>query len=280
MKLINKYFVLEVKDEKVYYNLKEVSFDSYKELYDKLYIYIKRKNIDELHLEGDFEPLTNVEQIVILVLSNFYMNVYSDKYNKYLDISYSYNFPIYKQKWIIDKLLKIGKKALDTNMIVFADSIDYIVKDVSNNNEYNNFLKKYGYYINRGDRIFETKNCDLSYTLNYWNDYCNTKHNKRFSADAINVYEDIYSNLGFNSIKVIKDNVTVVTTAYFKDDINKIIYFLITGWNEDYKKYSPCIYLYSKGIEYCHNNGYKFSFCYGQQTYKNNLLKYFADNHE
>lgn len=280
MRIKNNNFEIKIENKIVYYNKNEVKYSSYKELYRILLEYIKKEKIAQIYLEGEYEPLTNIEQIILLVLSNYYANVYSNKYNKYLDISYSYNFPIYKQKWIINNLLNLEPKSLDTNMIVLADSVDYCEKDVSNIDAYNKFYKKYGHCIRRGDKYFETKDCDLSYAIDYWNEYCEKRHNKRFNSESIDIYNNIYSNRGFTSIKIICDNEIVVASVYFKDEINKVIYYLITGWNEKYKKYSPCIYLYSKAIQYCHNNNYKFSFCYGNQTYKSNLLKYFGGENE
>lgn len=274
----NNYFVLEIHNNKVIYNQNELKYNSYQNLYDILVKYLNRKKKDELKLDGEYEPLNNVEQLVILALSNFYSNLYSLKYDKKLDFSYSYNFPIFKQKWIIKEILEIGDEAFNSHMIVLADTDDYVVKNVSNKEEYNEFYKKYGYYIRRGDKFFKAKNCNLDYTLNYWNNYCLNKHKKYFNKEAIKVYSEIYSNLGFNSIKITFNNEIAATSVYFRDEKNKIIYYLITGWNEKYKKYSPCIYIYSKAIQYCHNNNYNFSFCYGLQNYKYQLLKYFKDN--
>lgn len=283
MKLTNEFLTIKIEQEKVFYNEHEIKYISYENLYEILLRHLKKeKHIQktQLYLEGEYEPLTNIEQITLLALSNYYINVYSNTYSKYLDISFSYNFQIHIQKWIIDKLLKLGQEPLKTNMIVLVDSLEYCERDVSNNEKYNKFYKKYGYYIRRGDRDFKTEKCGLSYAIDYWNDYCEKKHNKRFNADAVHVYNSIYSNPGFKSIKITCNNETVVTSVYFKDEINRIIYYLITGWNEKYKKYSPCIYLYSKAIQYCHNNNYNFSFCYGNQTYKKNLLKCFGDKNE
>lgn len=280
MKIINKYFTIKTLNNKVYYNKNEINYSSFKNLYDILLNLIRKEEIEKLYLYGEYEPLTNIEQIILLALSNNYANVYSKKYSKYLDISFSYNFSIHSQNWIIKDLLALGSKPLETNMIVLADSLEYLEKNVNYDDEYSNFYKKYGSYIKRGNKTFKIEKCDLSYAINYWNDYCKKRHNKDFNEMAIEVYNFVYSNSGFDSIKIVHNDETVVASVFFKDDVNKIIYFLITGWNDKYKKYSPCIYLYSKAIEYCHNNNYKFSFCYGKQSYKNSLLKYFGGKNE
>ncbi len=273
----NDYFKLEVKDKKVIYNLNEIKYDSYVELYDILLKFLQRKKISNVLLEGEFEPLNDIEQVVLMVLCNFYKSVYSLKYKKDLDISFSYNFPLCSQKWIIEEVLRIGKKAFDSNMIVLADTCDFIKQNINNENKYHNFYKKYGYYIRRGMRLFDIKNCNLDLAIDYWNDYCAKKHNKRFSHDAVEVYNDIYSNLGFNSIAFKKDNNIVLTGVYYIDEDDKTLYFLITGWNDKYNKYSPGIIYYSFVIDYCYKHNYKVSFCYGLQDYKLKLLKSFGE---
>ena len=81
----NNYFVLEIHNNKVIYNQNELKYNSYQNLYDILVKYLNRKKKDELKLDGEYEPLNNVEQLVILALSNFYSNLYSLKYDKQLD---------------------------------------------------------------------------------------------------------------------------------------------------------------------------------------------------
>ena len=254
----NDYFKLEIIDDKVIYNQNEIKYSSYQDLYGKMEKYLGIKKNSEIQLEGEYEPLNNVEQVVCLYLSNYHHNVYSIKYD----------------------VIRTGTKAFDTNMIVLADSVDYVVKDVSNNTDYENFYKKYGYCIRRGNKIFDIRNCNLEYTLEYWNNYCSIKHNKKFTKEAIDYYNYIYRHLGFNSIKLTVQDDTAASLVYFRDEDNRIIYCIIAGWNEKYRKYSPCIFMYSKIIEFCHNNNYKFSFCYGLQDYKGEMLKYFGDENE
>lgn len=277
MKIYNKYFKLETINNEVIYNQKKILYSSYYELYELLCKYIKRKKIDYVLFDGDYEPLSNIEQIVFMSLSNFYNAVFSTKYLKFLDITFSYNFQLSNQKWIIPQLFKMNDKAFNNNMITLADSNDYIVRTINKNDEYEKFYKKFGYYIRRGDNVFEIKNCNLDFSLKYWNNYCEKKHKKSFSEEAIDVYLNIYNNLGFNSIKILYNDNIVATSVYYRDENNRIIYFCITGWDEKFKKYSPGIYLYSKWIEFCHYNNYKFSFCYGKQKYKIDLLKFFGE---
>lgn len=280
MKIYNKYFKIEVINNELFYNFNKIEYNNYNDLYDKMYKFIERKKIDKLLLEGEYEPLNKLEQLVLLVLSNYYKNLYSIKYNKYLDITFSYNFPIIKQKWIINRILKINEKALNTNMVTLGDSLDYLEVDVSNKKSYESFYKRFGRLIRKGDNEFEVRRNDLADTLNNWNNYCEIKHNKRFSEDAIDVYKDIYSTFNFNSIKILYKGEEIVNTIYFKDNMNKVLYFCILSWNENNKNLSPGIYTYAKGIEYCHNNNYKFSFCYGLQEYKKNMLVDFGVKYE
>ena len=280
MKIYNKYFKLEIIDNEVFYNLKKVEYENYKDLYDKMLKYISRKQIDDLNLIGEFEPLNNVEQLILLVLSNYYRKVYSIDYKKDLDITFSYNFPIYYQKWIIDRILDIADIAFSSNMVALGDSVDYIEVDVSNKESYDLFYKKYGRLMRKGDNEFQVRMNDLKDTLDYWNDYCKDKHNKVFSDDALKVYKDIYSTFNFYSIKILYKNEIMVETVYFKDIVNKVLYFCILGWDSKYKNLSPGIYTYAKGIEYCHNNKYKFSFCYGLQDYKKEMLSFFGEEYE
>ncbi len=280
MKIYNKYFKLEVIDNIIFYNLKKIDYIDYRDLYDKMLKYISRKKTDDLNLIGEFESLNNIEQVILLVLSNFYRKVYSVNYKKDLDITFSYNFPINYQKWIINRILDIPDISFNNNMVALGDSVDYIEVDVSNEKSYELFYKKYGRLMRKGDKEFEVRINDLKDTLDYWNNYCKDKHNKVFSNDALCVYKDIYSTFNFYSIKLLYKNEIMVETVYFKDVINKTLYFCILGWDSKYKNLSPGIYTYAKGIEYCHNNNYKFSFCYGLQDYKKEMLSFFGEAYE
>ena len=275
MKIKSDNFVLEVIDKKVIYNLRNIEYSNYNDLYEILKKYIARKDITRLVLYDDKDKLNDIEQLVLLVLSNFYKSLYIDRLGIDQDITFSYNFPIYEEKWIIPRILEIADISFKSNMVALGDSKDFIVVDVSDNDSYKEFYRKNGRTIRFGDKNIRVRNSDLSFTLNYWNDYCFKKHNVRFSQDAINVYLDIYSTLGFNSINLYYGKEIIATTLYFKNEDNKRLYFCITGWDDKYKFLSPGIYLYSKGIEYCHNNGYNFSFCYGLQSYKSKLLEPF-----
>lgn len=280
MKIYNKYFKIEIINNELYYNLNRIEYENYNDLYNKMYKYISRKKIDNLLLDGEFEPLNNLEQLILLVLSNHYKEVYSTKYNKSLDITFSYNFPIIKQKWIINRILKISDKVFDSNMIALGDTADYLEVDVSDKKQYESFYKRFGRLIRKGDNEFEVRINDLKDTLNNWNKYCELKHNKKFSSEALDVYKDIYSTFNFYSIKILYNDEDIVNTIYFKDTKNKILYFCILSWNDKYKNLSPGIYTYAKGIEYCHMNNYKISFCYGLQEYKKNILLDFGVNYE
>ena len=280
MKVYNKYFKIEIINNELYYNLNKIEYDNFSDLYNIMYKFISRKKIDKLFLDGEYEPLNSLEQLILLVLSNYYKDVYSTKYNKYLDITFSYNFPINKQKWIIKRILKIYNKAFNTNMIALGDSIDYLEVDVSNKEQYESFYKRFGRLIRKGDNEFEVRINDLKDTLNNWNSYCEIKHNKKFSNESLDVYKDIYSTFNFYSIKILYKDEEIVNTIYFKDTVNKVLYFCILSWNEKYKNLSPGIYTYAKGIEYCHKNNYKFSFCYGLQGYKKNMLIDFGVEYE
>lgn len=277
MTIKNNYFIVEIKNKDVFYNLNKIEYNNYIDLYNILKKYISRKPYDELILFDCNEKLNDIEQLILLVLANFYRNVYLDNNKKHQDITFSYNFPIIDQPWIIPRLLELGSIVFESNMIALGDSNEFIEVDVSDDDSYHHFYKKYGCYIRKGDNIFDIRNCNLDVSLNYWNDYCMKKHNVKFSDSALKVYEDIYSTVGFNSIKIMLNNENILHTVYFKDEKNKKLYFCILGWNESYKKYSPGIYIYSKAIEYCYKNNYKFSFCYGLQQYKINLLKFFKE---
>lgn len=277
MRIKNKYFLIEIKNKDVYYNLNKIIYNDYIELYEILKKYISRKKKDNLIADNIGDKLNDIEQIVLLVLSNFYKSIYISDLEKLQDITFSYNFPINDQLWIIPRILKIGKNVFNSNLVALGDSNEYIEVDVNDDKSYAKFYKKYGSYIRKGDKLFNARNCNLDYSLDYWNDYCKKKHHINFKKSTLKVYEDIYSTIGFNSINIIFNNEIILSTVYFKNEKNRTLYFCIMGWNDLYKKYSPGIYLYSKAIEYCHNNNFKFSFCYGLQQYKINLLKYFKE---
>jgi len=280
MKIYNSNFKIEIVNNDVFYNLRKIEYKDYNDLYFIMLKFLSRKKVDDLFLEGEYEPLNNIEQLILLVLSNYYRSVYSVKYNKCLDITFSYNFPIIDQKWIVNRLLKNLPKVLNTNMIALGDSKEFIQVDVSDAAAYEKFYKKYGRLMRKGDLEFEVRISDLTDTLNYWNNYCKEKHNKQFSDEAIEVYKDIYSTFNFYSIKILYKEEIIVSTVYFKDIVNKKLYFCILGWNFQYKNLSPGVYTYAKGIEYAHNNDYSFSFCYGLQEYKKKMLEFFGGNYE
>ena len=281
MKIKSDNFVLEVIDNKVIYNLREISYDNYNDLYETMKKFIGRKKLSKLVFYKESEELNNLEQLMLLVLSNYYKSLYIDRLEIDQDITFSYNFPIYEEKWIIPRILELGDLAFNTHMVALGDSKDFLVIDVTSDEAYKVFNQKYGRTLRFGDKNIKIRNSDLSFTLNYWNDYCEKKHNVRFSEDAIKVYLDIYSTLGFNSVNLYYGKDLIATTLYFKNEENKRLYFCITGWDDNYKFLSPGIYIYSKGIEYCHKNDYKFSFCYGLQSYKFKLLESFiGDKYE
>lgn len=276
MIIYNEYFKINILSEKLFYNFKEVEYKDYNELYNTLLKYINRKKISDLYLDGEYDTLNDIGQVVLLVLANKYNKIFSLKYKKYLDITFSFNFNIFNQKWIIERILKIGNKAFASNMISLGDSLDYLETNVSSEVQYKEFYNKYGWIIRKGDSKTNIRTEDLSFVLKYWNNYCQKKHNKKFSNEALEVYEDIYSTLGFNSIKLIYNDEIIACSVIFTDIKNKIVYFCILGWDEKYKSLSPGIYLYCKGIEFCNKMNYKFSFCYGLQDYKLKLLKFFG----
>lgn len=238
---------------------------------------LKNHDLSRLVLE-DYSKLGYNEQLLLLAIATIKKGLWSLKTNEYLDITFSYNFPIYLEAWIIPVLLDNFNNVSKENMITLAKFSELIIVDVSKYNQYVAFRKKYAYCVRRGDAYFKMVEGKLDKALTYWNDYCEKTHNKSFSTEALEVYHTVYSAPGFNVINIKDlDEHDVVYGVYFLDNINKILFFCIMGWDNKFAKFSPGTYLYSKMIEFCYNNNYRFSFCYGNQLYKQQILEPFKE---
>lgn len=236
---------------------------------------IKVFNIDKVNTNFSYN-----EVILMLGIAHNVETLHCVDDNDNYEITFSYHFPLFFEKQFIEILINNFDLILHGNVINLATKGEFVRVDLSNGNEYKSFYDKHGYWIRHNDKILEIKNNNmkLNETIDNWNLYCKKKFNKNFSAESIDVYKRIYSLLGFHVLEQIYQDKTVAQGVIYISEQTKTLYYCIFWWDDRFKSLSPGNYNYAKLIEFCYKNNLAFSFCYGFQKYKFELIKFFKNS--
>lgn len=219
---------------------------------------------------------TKAETLVLLAIGINHYHVYCYREKKNYEITFSYNFPIILEPELIDAFLTNIDEIVDAQLIALGENGDFLCVDVSDKEKFSAFKKRVDYIVRRNDKIFDISyEYSLESVLNRWQKYCKRKFDVLYSKAVLETYKKIYSQTGFSTITYLCNNDIVAQGVIFASERSKTTYYCIFAWEESYKSKSPGIYAYCKTIYKCFKEGYKFSFCYGSQTYKYNLIREF-----
>lgn len=232
-------------------------------------------NIDKVNFNLSYN-----EVVLMLGIAYNVETLHSVDDNDNYEITFSYHFPLFFEKKFIEILIENFDLIVYGNVVNLATKGEFVRANLSNGNEYKSFYDNHGYWMRHNDKLIEIKNSNLKLneTIDNWNLYCKKKFNKEFSTKSIEVYKKIYSLLGFYVLEHICQNNIVAQGVIYISEQTKTLYYCIFWWDNKFKSLSPGKYNYAKLIEYCHNNNLAFSFCYGFQKYKFELIKFFKNS--
>lgn len=251
---------------------------------DKFSIVKKIKSITEgiecLDVDNINDKLSTYDTILLLAISYNIQTLRDIQTQELYEITFSYHFPLYFEKQFIKILLQNLEIIQNADVVNLATKGEFVRINVSSKQDYKEFYQKHGYWIRHNDKIIDINidNNKLNETLINWNLYCKSKFHKEFSQDAINSYKYIYSLPGFYVIEHNYHNKIIAQGVIYKSEQTNTLYYCIFWWNDYYKSLSPGKYNYEKVIQYCHQSNLTFSFCYGFQRYKFELIKFFKQS--
>lgn len=226
----------------------------------------------------DVKPIkfTKADTLLLLAIGINHYYVYCKQEKKKYEITFSYNFPIALEVELLDVFLENIDEITSAQLIALGEEGDFIRININNDRNFKQFKNRVDYIVRRNDRIFDVSyNYDLESVLNRWQQYCMRKFNKAYSQEVINAYKRIYNQPGFYTVTYLYEKEVVAQGVIFISDSSNTIYYCIFAWEEKFKSKSPGIYAYCKTIYKCFEKGYMFSFCYGAQKYKYDLLREF-----
>ena len=202
--------------------------------------------------------------------------VFCEQDGKKYEITFSYNFPIVFESELIRRNINNIELFADANLISLAECGDFLRTEVHDELKYNSFLNRNQRLIRKNDReIIIQYDRPLKDVLLSWQQYCFTKFDTIYNDQVIQAYLKVYSEQGFQTRTFVLDRNIIAQGVTFRSDQSNTLYYCIFSWNESYKSRSPGIYAFCKAIQECHRTRTAFSFCYGNQSYKSNLLKDF-----
>ena len=240
----------------------------------------KTKHIDVFEIDQIKDHFSRNECMVLLAIS-FNIKMITDKSGNKYEVTFSYHFPVNREKNFLKTLLNNLDYLIKGNLINLATYGEFLVCSVNEDFNYLDFQKKYDYLVKHDDKIISIRidNAIVSDVLNHWNKYCDEKFNRIFNKETINAYNFFYSTSDFHTICLIDpQNKTIAEGIVYESKETKTLYYCIFWWDQQYKSLSPGIYNYIKTMYYCNRHNLKFSFCYGLQDYKLKLLNPFLKN--
>lgn len=274
MKIFNEHIYLEAFEDCIMINGKQ--------FYDDIFSIVGKlkevtKGILWLNIDRVNYDLSENEIILLLGIANNIETLHCVEDNNDYEITFSYHFPLFYESKFIEILLNNFNSIVYGNVVNLATKGEFVRVDVSNINEYKLFYDKHGYWLRHNNKILnmQVNNLKLNETLDNWNLYCKSKFGKEFSRESINAYKKIYSLPGFYVIEHMNKNIVVAQGVVYLSKQTNTLYYCIFWWDNKCKALSPGKYNYSKTIEFCHQNNLSFSFCYGFQKYKFELIKFF-----
>lgn len=233
-------------------------------------------NAEAVIIDSVPKKYTKADTLLLLAVGSNHQYVYCEKENKKCDITFSYNFPVVIEKNMIDIFLKYIDEITKAQLIALGEKGDFIRVSIEDEEKFRKFKKRVNPLVKRNDKDFKISySYDLDSVLNRWQKYCLHKFNQIYSKQILDVYKKIYSQEGFYTKTYLCNGEIVAQGVIFISDYSKTIYYCIFAWDERFKSKSPGIYAYSKIICKCFEEGYKFSFCYGRQKYKLDLIREF-----
>ena len=277
MKIFNDNLKIEVYKDKILINEVEL-LENPQAIIEK--IKYLTENIKYLNIDTIKHTLSKTEVIILLGLSYNIKYFYHSETNEKYELTFSYHFPLIYETHFIDIMINNIDFVCTGHLLNFATCGEFIKVNLSNELEQINFMKDYLYLIRHHDKRI-TMNKDKSFLksiLNNWSNFCKKKFNKTFSLEEIAAYNYFYSLNNFHVLRYkIYNEIISEGVVYFSNETHTL-YYCIFWWNDKFKSLSPGIYNYSKTILYCIHNKLSFSFCYGVQSYKLKILKYFKNS--
>ena len=237
-----------------------------------------------LHIEHgqvpniDQKPATcsRCDAMLLTAVGLFCRYVFCEQDGKKYEITFSYNFPIVFESELIRRNINNIELFADANLISLAECGDFLRTEVHDELKYHSFLNRNQRLIRKNDReIIIQYDRPLKDVLLSWQQYCFTKIDTFYNDQVIQAYLKVYSEQGFQTRTFVLDGNIIAQGVTFRSDQSNTLYYCIFSWNESYKSRSPGIYAFCKAIQECHQSRTAFSFCYGNQSYKSNLLKDF-----
>lgn len=227
-------------------------------------------------MESKPEYFSKADILLLLAIGVSHLHIYCTDESKYYDITFSYNFPIILEPKVVEIILDNIDLIVESRLIALGEVEDFLRVDVTDDCKFKAFLAHNNDLIKRNDKMFIiSEHYSIASALDKWKLYCYKKFGRKFTTNEIIAYNKIYASSGFLTLTYLLGNEIIAQGVVYLSSDSKTMYYCIFSWDEKFKAKSPGIYAYCKAIQKCHEMGYYFSFCYGLQQYKINLLREF-----
>ena len=237
-----------------------------------------------LHVEHGQVPIidkkpatcTKCDAMLLTTVGLLCRYVFCEQDGKKYEITFSYNFPIVFESELIRRNINHLELFADANLISLAECGDFLRIEVHDELKYNSFIRRNQRLIKKNDRDIKIQyDRPLKDVLLRWQEYCFTKFDAVYNDQVIQAYLKVYSEQGFQTRVFVLNGNIIAEGVTFRSFQSNTLYYCIFSWDESYKSKSPGIYAFCKAIQECYQDKIAFSFCYGTQRYKSNLLRDF-----
>jgi hypothetical protein len=216
----------------------------------------------------------------MMAVAHVMKSIFCLKNSKYLDITFSYSFPLYDEIHLVKHMMECLDDIVDTGLIILDYSDNFSKISISDEEAYNKCMKNdCAYLIRRNSKdISINKQSNLYSLLINWRNFCRSKFKKIYSKKIIDVYMKLFVQSGFMPITYSYNGDIMAQEIYYKSPRSNTNYICIFIWNKEYKNRCPGKYAYALSIEECKKENRFFSYCYGAQNYKKTWMKPFLES--
>ncbi|WP_203180685.1 hypothetical protein [Streptococcus mitis] len=239
--------------------------------------FVHENHIKIFYIVGKPSIYSLYDYILLLVLAKNKITIYDFISNQPFDITLLYHFSLEIENGFIDFCFKNIEIVFETQSISLCYKEEFLLTDVSDKERFEYFYKHFKSLLIKNRRkynIIDDKDV-VSEILQNWKDYCFNRFSVCFSNTQMRFFHMLYQQKGFKTRSLILDKRIVAQGIVYYSDITNTVYFCIFWWDNQFKKDSIGRYIYLEEISRCHFSKMKYSFCYGLQDYKCNIVKFF-----
>lgn len=233
---------------------------------------ILTKNIKELKINTN-RKFSYDDYLFLFTCSRLEVQFIDSGSGEYLDLTLDYMFPLgindeQKNDFIIENFLSI----INYKMLRLVPKSELILYDTKKQLDTPKLINKYGYLLRKNRRII-----NLVYSTKFdflrWKKYCEERFIETIPLEKIEILKKLSEAINTRCITLVIENNIVAQGLVYICNNDSTLYFLDFWWDTSYRKFSLGIYVYLETIMWTKDRNLNFSFCYGNQKYKVDLLR-------